>query len=175
MEGSGAQPVGGAAAAAAAPKRNNMDYTLAALKLFGCQLAGATEAPPSESDGTSQAQMLYGIRFQRVWLQGVVVLADYRDGAGHILVDDGSCVAEITLTPKEAEGQPWREGMYVMVLGSYSGKESLPRANRPVIKVHKLVDLSAQPDRESMWYMEVVEAFNFFYLQFSAASPLMKR
>jgi hypothetical protein len=66
-------------------------------------------------------------------------------------------------------------GMYVMVLGSYSGKESLPRANRPVIKVHKLVDLSAQPDRESMWYMEVVEAFNFFYLQFSAASPLMKR
>jgi hypothetical protein len=69
MEGSGAQPVGGAAAAAAAPKRNNMDYTLAALKLFGCQLAGATEAPPSESDGTSQAQMLYGIRFQRVWLQ----------------------------------------------------------------------------------------------------------
>lgn len=43
----------------------------------------------------------------------MVVLADYRDGAGHILVDDGSCVAEITLTPKEAEGQPWREGLFL--------------------------------------------------------------
>ncbi|KAF0927423.1 hypothetical protein E2562_032728 [Oryza meyeriana var. granulata] len=160
MEGSAAPPP--------PPKRNNMDYSLAALKLFGCQLAGATEA--SSSDGTSQAQMLYGIRFQRVWLQGVVVLADYRVGAGHLLLDDGSSVAEITLTPKEAEGQPWREGMYVMVIGSYSGKDSLPRANRPVIKAHKLVDLSAQPDREAMWYMEVAEAFNFFYLQFSAAS-----
>ncbi|KAF0927424.1 hypothetical protein E2562_032728 [Oryza meyeriana var. granulata] len=125
MEGSAAPPP--------PPKRNNMDYSLAALKLFGCQLAGATEA--SSSDGTSQAQMLYGIRFQRVWLQGVVVLADYRVGAGHLLLDDGSSVAEITLTPKEAEGQPWREGMYVMVIGSYSGKDSLPRANRPVIKV----------------------------------------
>ncbi|XP_006650415.1 uncharacterized protein LOC102714163 [Oryza brachyantha] len=172
MEGSGPQPGGDAGAAPPPPpqKRSNMDYSLAALKLFGCQLAGATEAPSSESDGASQAQMLYGIRFQRVWLQGVVVLADYRVGAGLLLLDDGSCVAEITLTPKEAEGQPWQEGMYVMVLGSYSGKDSLPKANRPVIKVHKLVDLSAQPDREAMWYMEVVEAYNFFYLQFSTAN-----
>uniref|UniRef100_J3LRM6 Uncharacterized protein n=1 Tax=Oryza brachyantha TaxID=4533 RepID=J3LRM6_ORYBR len=137
MEGSGPQPGGDAGAAPPPPpqKRSNMDYSLAALKLFGCQLAGATEAPSSESDGASQAQMLYGIRFQRVWLQGVVVLADYRVGAGLLLLDDGSCVAEITLTPKEAEGQPWQEGMYVMVLGSYSGKDSLPKANRPVIKV----------------------------------------
>ncbi|KAG8043012.1 hypothetical protein GUJ93_ZPchr0092g38065 [Zizania palustris] len=191
MEGSRPRPGGGAAPVA----RNSMDYSLAALKLFGSQLAGATEAPSSE--GSSQAQMLYGIRFQRAWLQvapvtlptyfshrlapspplttrgrrqGVIVLADYSGGAGLLLVDDGSCVAELTLKGKDAEGQPWRKGMYIMVIGSYVAKASLPHANRPVIKVHKLVDLSAQPDREAMWYMEVAEAYNFFYLQFSAAS-----
>jgi len=44
-----------------------MDYTLAALKIFGSQLAGSTEAPSSE--GSSPAQMLFGIRFQRAWMQ----------------------------------------------------------------------------------------------------------
>lgn len=44
-----------------------MDYTLAALKLFGSQLAGSTTAPSSE--GSSAAQMLFGTRFQRAWLQ----------------------------------------------------------------------------------------------------------
>jgi RecQ-mediated genome instability protein 2 len=44
-----------------------MDYSLAALKIFGSQLASATEAPSSE--GASPAQMLFGIRFQRVWIQ----------------------------------------------------------------------------------------------------------
>jgi RecQ-mediated genome instability protein 2 len=94
----------------------------------------------------------------------VVVLADYRDGAGHILVDDGSCVAEITLTPKEAEGQPWREGMYVMVLGSYSGKESLPRANRPVIKVTSLILCVSLPSRFSHAYFFLYSIFILFFL-----------
>lgn len=30
-------------------------------------------------------------------------------------------------------------------------------------QVHKIVDLSAFPDRESMWYLEVMEAFKLFY------------
>lgn len=33
----------------------------------------------------------------------------------------------------------------------------------PDSQVHKIVDLSPFPDRESMWYLEVVEAFKFFY------------
>jgi hypothetical protein len=44
-----------------------MDYTLAALKIFSSQLADCTEAPSSE--GSSAAQMLNGIRFQRAWIQ----------------------------------------------------------------------------------------------------------
>ena len=47
--------------------RNAMDYTLDALKIFGSQLAGSTTAPSSE--GSSPAQMLFGLRFQRAWIQ----------------------------------------------------------------------------------------------------------
>lgn len=30
-------------------------------------------------------------------------------------------------------------------------------------QVHKIVDLSQFPDRESMWYLEVIEAYKLFY------------
>ncbi|OEL37172.1 hypothetical protein BAE44_0001811 [Dichanthelium oligosanthes] len=145
-----------------------MDYTLAALKIFGSQLAGSTEAPSSE--GSAPAQMLFSIRFQRAWMQGVLLSANYSEsGEARLLLDDGSCVADLFLVPKEGEGRLWRAGMYVMVIGAYISGES--KDNYPAIKVHKMVDLSAQPDREAMWYMEVAEAYNFFYLPFSAASP----
>ncbi|XP_066390622.1 uncharacterized protein [Miscanthus floridulus] len=144
-----------------------MDYTLAALKIFGSQLADCTEAPSSE--GSSAAQMLNGIRFQRAWIQGVILSADYNEaGDGRLLLDDGSCIADLFVLPKEAEGEYWRPGMYVMVIGAYIAAES--KDNYPAIKVHKMVDLSSQPDREAMWYMEVAEAYNLFYLPFSAAA-----
>lgn len=142
-----------------------MDFTLAALKLFGSQLAGSTTAPSSE--GSSPAQMLFGIRFQRAWLQGVIVHADYSTGDGTLSLDDGSCVTELILQSKHAEGQSWRPGMYVFIIGAYIAPES--SENLPMMKVHKIVDLSAHPDREAMWYMEVTEAYNFFYSR--AGSP----
>ncbi|KAL6893657.1 hypothetical protein ACP4OV_007755 [Aristida adscensionis] len=145
-----------------------MDYSLAALKIFGSQLADSTEAP--SSGGSSAAQMLFGIRYQRVWIQGVLLSADYSEaGEGRLLLDDGSCVADLFVLPKEAEGRLWRAGMYVMVIGAYVAAES--KDNYPAIKVHKIVDLSARPDREAMWYMEVAEAYNLFYLPFSVSSP----
>lgn len=30
-------------------------------------------------------------------------------------------------------------------------------------QVHKIVDLSSSPDREAMWYLEVIEAYKLFY------------
>ncbi|KAG0548140.1 hypothetical protein BDA96_01G141000 [Sorghum bicolor] len=144
-----------------------MDYTLAALKIFSSQLADCTEAPSSE--GSSAAQMLNGIRFQRAWIQGVILSADYSEaGDGRLLLDDGSCIVDLFVLPREAEGGYWRPGMYVMVIGPYIAAES--NDNYPAIKVHKIVDLSSQPDREAMWYMEVAEAYNLFYLPFSAAA-----
>ncbi|MBA0700181.1 hypothetical protein Goari_001748 [Gossypium aridum] len=49
--------------------------------------------------------------------------------------------------------------MYVMVVGGYFVRTG----DIPVIKVHKIVDLSPFPDREAMWYLEVLEAYKLFY------------
>ncbi|GJM96213.1 hypothetical protein PR202_ga13029 [Eleusine coracana subsp. coracana] len=138
-----------------------MDYTLAALKVFASQLADSTEAPSSE--GSSTAQKLFGIHYQRVWIQGVILSAKYQEsGDGNLVLDDGSCVIDLFVAPKEAESRFWRAGMYVMVVGAYIAPKS--EDNYPAIKVHKIVDLSSQPHREAMWYMEVAEAYNLFYL-----------
>ncbi|KAE8786424.1 Fatty acyl-CoA reductase [Hordeum vulgare] len=107
-----------------------MDYSLAVLKLFASQPAGSTTAPSSK--GSFPTQMLFGIRFQRTWIQGppslpvlsfpflcsaltarcsrqgVVVRADYSVDDGRLFVDDGSCITEIILRPEDAKGQPWR-------------------------------------------------------------------
>ncbi|KAF8733881.1 hypothetical protein HU200_014734 [Digitaria exilis] len=145
-----------------------MDYSLAAMKIYGSQLAFSTEAPHSE--GSSTAHMLFGIRFQRVWLQGVLLSVKYEEtGEGRLLLDDGTSVVELFVLPREAEGRPWRAGMYVMVIGAYIATGC--KDNYPAIKVHKVVDLSAQPDREAMWYLEVAEAYNIFYAPFAAANP----
>ncbi|KAJ0982362.1 hypothetical protein J5N97_010617 [Dioscorea zingiberensis] len=48
-----------------------------------------------------------------------------------------------------------------MVVGLYN---ILSAGALPLIKVHKIVDLSAYPDREAMWQLEVIEANKLFYL-----------
>ncbi|KAE8771142.1 Fatty acyl-CoA reductase [Hordeum vulgare] len=78
--------------------------------------------------------MLFGIRFQRAWIQvppslpvlsfpflcsaltarcsrqGMVVRVDYCVGDRRLFVDDGPCVTELMLRPADAKGQPWRPG-----------------------------------------------------------------
>ncbi|XP_044354697.1 uncharacterized protein [Triticum aestivum] len=148
--------------------QNPMDYSLAALKLLASQLEGSTSF-----EGSSPAQMLLvpSYSISRKWVicpafaltarcgrQGGVVRADCTIGDARLFVDDGaSSVTELMLRPEDAKG-PWRPGMYGLIIGAYIADwESLP-----MVKVHKIVDLSAQPDREAMWYMEVAEAYNFF-------------
>lgn len=102
---------------------NQMDYSLAALKLFCCQLKDARQI---SSDPPSMT--LHGIRFQRAWcqvyfktlsifihivsisprfdLQGVVVS---RPNEGHFLLDDGSGVVELSLNG-ECKTQDWKSG-----------------------------------------------------------------
>ncbi|KAL2328522.1 hypothetical protein Fmac_021949 [Flemingia macrophylla] len=126
-----------------------MDYSLAALKLFCWQLKDVRQL-------SSQNRFTLGaILFQRAWLQGLLVSA--ADGAP-LLLDDGTGLVELSLTA-EFRHHHWKPGMYVMVVGGY-----VARAGQlPMIKVHKIVDLSSSPDREAMWYLEVVEAYKLFY------------
>ncbi|KAJ6927630.1 hypothetical protein NC651_011614 [Populus alba x Populus x berolinensis] len=126
-----------------------MDYSLAALKLLCVQLKGASETP------SQNALTLGGILFQRAWLQGILIS---NDGDGRVLLDDGSGVIELCLSP-DFRLRHWDSGMYVMVVGGYFVRHG----ETPMIKVHKMVDLSAFPDREAMWYLEVMEAYKLFY------------
>ncbi|OAY66292.1 hypothetical protein ACMD2_06364 [Ananas comosus] len=138
-----------------------MDYSLAALKLFCCHLNDVQPSSSSSSSSSSSAaaMTLFGILFQRAWLQGVLLSGH---GDGRFLLDDGSGVVELSLSP-ESQPQEWKKGMYVMVVGPFTALQS---ANAlPLIKVHKIVDLSPYPDREAMWHLEVIEACKLFYLR----------
>ncbi|XP_068646695.1 uncharacterized protein [Aristolochia californica] len=128
-----------------------MDYSLAALKLLCLQLKSARERPSSSPPSLT----LGSIVFQRVWLQGVLVSASEQN---RFLLDDGSDVIELFL-PNDFKHKEWKVGMYVMVVGACVIRPADP----PVIKVHKIVDLSPFADREAMWYLEVIEAHKMFY------------
>lgn len=129
-----------------------MDYSLAALKLLCVQLeSAARQSPPPDS-----AMSIFGILFQRAWLQGVLVSTDSESGS--LLLDDGTGVVELYLSG-DFRNRQWKAGMYVMVVGGYF----IRTGQIPMIKVHKIVDLSAVPDREAMWYLEVMEAYKLFY------------
>lgn len=103
-----------------------MDYTLAALKLFCCQLKDARPTTSSPS-----AMTLYGILFQRAWLQvppslphlslslsrllnygrtqGVLV-SDWEEG--RFVLDDGSDVIELSMF-SESRPQEWKRGEFL--------------------------------------------------------------
>lgn len=132
-----------------------MDYDLAALKVFCSQLNNAKATTTQQSH---PAFTLSGILFQRVWLQGILVSTPNIDPSGRFLLDDGTGIIELQLLGDFLR-LSWQKGMYVMVVGGYF----VQKGGLPLIKVHKIVDLSPFPDRESMWYLEVVEVFKLFY------------
>eukprot|EP00850_Spirogloea_muscicola_P023387 SM000353S13163 [mRNA] locus=s353:86525:86953:+ [translate_table: standard] len=137
-----------------------MDYGLLAPKLLAGQLAAAEAA--RRPDG-SAVHSLGGLRFQRVWLQGMLVPSGQADGA--LLLDDGSGLVALAMAGSARAGL--RVGMYVLVLGALFPSIDIGGDGSgdavPLVKVHKLVDLSATPDREAIWALEVIEAHQLFY------------
>lgn len=131
----------------------SMDYSLPALKLLIGQLHGHA-GPRSTAPGAPPVMAMGNLLFQRAWLQGVLVAGSDPERK---LLDDGSGVIELHYS-KEFQEQQWKTGMYVLVVGAYAIING-----SPILKVHKIVDLSSSPDREAMWNMEVIEAYNLFY------------
>ncbi|KAJ3674662.1 hypothetical protein LUZ60_005278 [Juncus effusus] len=127
-----------------------LDYDLPAMKLFVSELREAEQNPNYWS--------LFGVRFQRAWLQGVLVAVTE---GGRLVLDDGSDVVELQLSDN-FKTEEWKPGMYVMTVGPYIAAKS---DKSPYIKVQKLVDLSSQPDREALWNLEVYEAHKLFYFK----------
>ncbi|KAI3989789.1 hypothetical protein MKX01_040759 [Papaver californicum] len=96
-----------------------------------------------------------GTLFQRAWVQGTLV-AEIEQGRFYL--DDGTGIVELQLS-NEFLLRNWKIGMYVMVVGLLAMRPG----ESPLIRVHKMVDLSGSPDREAMWYLEVIEAYKLFY------------
>ncbi|KAL0418278.1 UNVERIFIED_CONTAM: hypothetical protein Sradi_1241300 [Sesamum radiatum] len=154
-----------------------MDYSLAALKLLCVQLKSAIQTP-SQNSFTRRHSLptrlvtgiyvcvrvfvyIHGDKPLTKELQGILVSAPCSSdggGNGEFLLDDGTGVIELILS-SDFRSRRWEAGMYVMVVGGYFDRAG----DLPMIKVHKMVDLSPFPDRESMWYLEVMEAFKLFY------------
>ncbi|CAE5956879.1 unnamed protein product [Arabidopsis arenosa] len=128
-----------------------MDYSLAAVKMLCSQLRDAKPTP------SQNATALGGVLFQRAWLQGVLVPIS-GGGDNSLVLDDGTGLVELGLSGDFAIRQ-WKSGMYVMVVGVYH----IRTGDIPLLKVHKMVDLSVSPDREAMWYLEVMDAYRLFY------------
>ncbi|RZC77132.1 hypothetical protein C5167_001321 [Papaver somniferum] len=124
-----------------------MDFKLAALKLTSGQMKDVL---------TSRSGMTFGgTLFQRAWVQGTLV-AEIKKG--YFYLDDGTGIIELQLS-NEHLLRNWKIGMYVMVVGLLVMRTS----ESPLIRVHKMVDLYGSPDREAMWYLEVIEAYKLFY------------
>ncbi|VVA90491.1 unnamed protein product [Arabis nemorensis] len=129
-----------------------MDYSLAAVKMLSSQLRDAKSTPSQNSTS------LGGVLFQRAWLQGVLVSNPVISGDNRMVLDDGTGLVELSLSSDFAIRQ-WKSGMYLMVVGVYV----IRNGDIPLLKVHKMVDLSGSPDREAMWYLEVMDAYRRFY------------
>ncbi|KVI02067.1 hypothetical protein Ccrd_019632 [Cynara cardunculus var. scolymus] len=134
-----------------------MDYSLAALKLLCIQLKAARRTTDSSQSSISLGPIL----FQRAWLQGVVIsLPSATVGDGRFLVDDGTGVVELT-SSNDNLNRDWKLGFFFSYETTTLG---LAKSEKLLLQVHKIVDLSAFPHREAMWYLEVLEAYKLFYL-----------
>ena len=120
-----------------------------------------------------------GPRFSAVWVQGVVVHAS-GDGS-RLVVDDGSGPPVVAVLSPDAATHSFRQsefeakrpgvGAYVAVVGEIcglaevvSGGDAPKTKARYALRVSRLHDLSSERERESMWNVEVVEAFRVLEL-----------
>jgi len=116
-----------------------------------------------------------------VWVQGVVVHAS-GDGS-RLVVDDGSGPPVVAVLSPDAathsfrqsefEARQMRVGAYVAVVGEICGSAEVdcggdaPETKaRYALRVSRAHDLSNETERESMWNVEVVEAFRVLELYF---------
>ena len=121
----------------------------------------AATCAPAGAEGSFQH---CGVAFSRVWLQGVVVAATESSAFSLLVLDDGSGVMQLRFA-KEARGRlnllvgerPLL-GLHLLVVGKLSGSGGLR-----CLRVHKVDDLSAQPDRETLWNLELVELWRDTY------------
>lgn len=129
-------------------------------KAFISQLHDAARA----SQGLTPT--ILGIACTRFWLQGIIV-GLVPDGT-RCMIDDGTGVAAIDLRTFQKSipngmAQPLRLGNLIMVIGplvrrstTLSPTDSDADGVRTIL-AHQIIDVSAQPQQDSIWFLEVIE------------------
>jgi len=100
------------------------------------------------------------IQFQRIWVQGVTVQILNEDGSSFIIDDGSGCLYVNASRVKGFNGKELKLGSYWMAIGSLG----IFHHTEPSMFAHKLADLSDEPNRETLWMLEVVDVHRKFYL-----------
>jgi len=88
-----------------------------------------------------------------VWLQGIVRLVEEHS----CVIDDGSGVMLVRLLHVPPQRvKELENGSYVMVVGQMQFQRTDPREFELV--AHNLIDLSFDPNRMPLWWLEVMHA-----------------
>lgn len=93
-------------------------------------------------------------------------------GEGGWYLDDGTDCIKLNMS-KLKSTFPHVRGMYIMVIGknllcvsvlidALQGRLGVEKGES-CVGVQKLVDLSSDPNRESLWFLEVIDVCNRFY------------
>lgn len=136
------------------------DWSLPCAKLFIAHLNSAVCDPRAKLRGNTVWKVSPSLEFERVWIQGVVV--QLLPG-NECLIDDGTgvCTVDVRLFKKRVQSFVVKLGMYLFVLGPLH--QNSEREYIFSVKAHKIQDLSNDPDRESMWYLEVLDLHTNVY------------
>lgn len=102
-----------------------------------------------------------------IWIQGVVVWVSETQ----LAIDDGSGIARAALQEymRHDSSPPFREGQYVMVVGIMLKRF---KGHRMGMKATTICDLTSSPMLETMWNLEVADAF--LYGKEKGASAVMR-
>jgi RecQ-mediated genome instability protein 2 len=95
----------------------------------------------------------------KVWIQGVLISVRDEKDVTWYTVDDGTGVLAAKLSAAARQrvmtpGERGAPGDYVLIVGKVKAHAKLGR----IVLLHTVIDLSAQPDREAVWSMQVIEA-----------------
>ncbi|KAK3270407.1 hypothetical protein CYMTET_21195 [Cymbomonas tetramitiformis] len=140
------------------PPKN--DWSLRSAKLFIAHFNSAVCDQRAKLRGKTVWKLSPSLEFERVWIQGVVV--QLLPG-NEFLIDDGTgvCTVDVRQFQKKVQNFVVKLGMYLFVIGPLHLNSE--RQYSFSVKAHKIQDLSNDPDRESMWYLEVLDLHTSVY------------
>mmetsp|Transcript_13120 Transcript_13120/g.17936 ORF Transcript_13120/g.17936 Transcript_13120/m.17936 type:complete len:150 (+) Transcript_13120:195-644(+) len=133
------------------PEGKTFDWNIKAVKIFIADLLCCIKSLEVGSNILCFQLSNSVLKFQRVWIQGVVVEA----GPGTtVVIDDGSGSIEVCCRAyfkKQSELQGLKKGMYVQIIGAPAFLH-----DKLFLRAAKVQDLSKNPQREAIWYLEVL-------------------